>query len=65
MGLGDRNVPGWACRTSYHLRQLIGRIFWRSHQNDANHMILVMSWQMLVRSMATDGVSTVCTKVHK
>ena len=31
---------------------------------DANHMIFVTSWQLLVKSMATDDVSTVCTKVH-
>ena len=32
---------------------------------DANHIIFVTSSQLLVKSMATDGVSTVCTKVHK
>ena len=31
---------------------------------DANHIIFVTSWQVLVKSMATDGVSTVCTTVH-
>ena len=33
-------------------------------RGDANHMIFVTSWQVLVKSMATDGVSTVCTTVH-
>ena len=27
-------------------------------------MILITSWQMLVKIMTTDGVRVVCTKVH-